>query len=549
MDRFLKIQNFKTCCSAFDKWMNDNFNINVETISDIDRDKTLFEVMKNVKNEYVSDDSIDIKTLNNISLNRLQEIYVERLNLNKANKSLSQLDRDKSLYGKRPAISLSVPLPTNTTNKDYNDVNKQYDLLMASRRPEEQSDIPVSLHKSIKETAIPEDAFEKMVSIARDEYMKTNIEIQRPLIPDNPQIIATTPLDHQREDNTFMFAPIDNHEPIMPTAGGTTIQKTLIRQSQKRQTTYKYITINGFDRNWRNQPGRYSFSINVDDFACKYKNINYINFTQLIVPCEIFENRNLINQPMIQKFANNDHKLAYPYLLLKVDEIDDVCDGLNKNTQQSFAKFVYVNSFRCPNGRGYVNLEPTQNESKVCEQQNISSLQRLTMSVLKPNGTLYTNSLDDFAVCKIEYQCYNSMYLHVVTDKYFDKNEFFINDTVIMCGFSLYKPASATNDLKDHDFKNMETFVNRPEGHDIVQLGDANTNGYYKSFYILAPGVLDQTIGKLTINKSWVDALREYNLLTAIQPSNGRMLNMSLQMVVSMTIGTNVGTILNNSPI
>jgi hypothetical protein len=297
------------------------------------------------------------------------------------------------------------------------------------------------------------------------------------------------------------------------------------------------------------QHGRYNFSVNVDDFAYKYKNINYINFTQLIVPSEVFDQRYVTQSTGHKLNHGNEHKLAYPYLLLKIDEINDVCDGLNKNIQQAFAKFVFVNSFRCPNGRGYVNLEPAQNEIKMCEQQNLGSLQRLTISILKPNGTLYSNALDDFAVSKIEYQCYNSMYLHVILDKYFDKNEFFISDTVIITGFSLYQPASATNDLKEYDFKNMATFVNRPEGHDIIQLGDANSNGYYKSFYILAPGVLDQTIGKLSINKSWVDALREYNLLTPLQPANGKLLNMSLQMVLSMTIGTNVGTVKHNMPV
>ena len=112
--------------------------------------------------------------------------------------------------------------------------------------------------------------------------------------------------------------------------------------------------------------------------------------------------------------------------------------------------FIIIN---CNNGRGYVILQPTQNETKMCEQQNLASLQRLTFSVLKPNGTLYSNSIDDYNVWKIDYQCYNTMYLQVVLDKFFDKNEFFIGDTIVIKNFSIYKPASATNDLHDYDFK------------------------------------------------------------------------------------------------
>ena len=549
MDRFLKIPNFKTCCLAFDKWMIDNFNINIESISDIDRDKQLFEVMKQVKDEYINEE-IDVKTLNNISLNKLQDIYLEHLNLkNKPVKpNTSQLQRDTSLYGQRQNNAMSIPMPTNTTNKDFTDVNKQFDLLMAARRPEESPPPQELSHTTIKEKPIPEDAFEKMVSLARDEYMKTNIEMQLPLIPENPQSIHVTPIDYRREDTTQVFSPIDNHEPVIQKPVNANIQQYVPQQDlSNRITSYKYITINGFDRDWKNQSGRYNFGINMDDLFYKYKNINFIKFTQIIVPCEIFEYRSLINQP-VQQYKK--HELAYPYLLLKIDEISDVCDGLNKNVQQSFGKFVFVKSFRCPNGRGYVNLEPAQNESKNCENQNISSLQKLTFSIMKPNGTLYSNALDDYYVYKCDYQCYNSMYLQIILNKFFDKNEFFIGDTILISGFSIYRPASATNDLHDYDFKNMENFLNRPEGHDIVQLGDANTNGYYKSFYILAPGILNQTIGKLTINKSWVDALKEYNLLvTPNATTNGKLLNMSLQVVISLTIGTNVGSVTHNIPI
>lgn len=145
------------------------------------------------------------------------------------------------------------------------------------------------------------------------------------------------------------------------------------------------------------------------------------------------------------------------------------------------------------------------------------------------------------------------MYIQVILDKYFDKNEFYIGDQIIISGFKITRPKDSTTHLYDMDFNGMQAFINRPEGHDIVQISEANSNGFYKSFYILAPGELDQQQGKLIINKQFVDALREYNTLTTIinTNKNGSVINMSLQVTISMTISTNVGntSIITSTPI
>jgi len=553
MDRFLKITNFQECRAAFNKWMGESYNINVSQLSD--SDKNLFEIMTQVKNEYISDPDISIKDLNNISLNRLQDVYVENMGLKKgmhANQSqqinqqfqttktpnASSLDRDSALYGQRPMAMAQhvIPIPTNTTNKDYEDVNKQFDLIMATRAPLGQVAPPTDPFATIgvRDTPIVAPEFEKMLTSARDEYLKTNIELQRPLISESPQILYQTQHDiSNKPDTAPVFSPFQQQ--VLTSPQETNMQQAFIKTPVKRATAKKFFTLNGFDRNWKNQPQRYSFSVDFNNFSGTYKNITKIKFPRLVIPNEIIESRTLVNQP---KFVyHHDHKLAYPYLLLKVDEFSDVCDGLNKQVKDAFVQFVYCNSYRCPNGRGYVIMEPAQKEHKDC---SLSAIQRLTLSIQKPNGTLFNNSLDDYSVIKVDYQCYNSLYLQIIMDKFFDKNEFYIGDSISIIGYNIYMPPAASADLSASDFTKMSTFVNRPEGHEIVQLGDANQNGFYKSFYILAPGHLDQTVGKLTVTKLMVDALREYNVAN-LPKINGSIINMSLQVALSMTIDTNVG--------
>jgi hypothetical protein len=267
------------------------------------------------------------------------------------------------------------------------------------------------------------------------------------------------------------------------------------------------------------------------------------------------------------KFVNHhDQKLAYPYLLLQIDEISDLCDGISQQVQKSFAQFVYKTSYKCPNGRGYVIMVPAQDETKIFYPQCLSAIQRLTFSIMKPNGTLFNNNNDDYNIYKIEYELYNGLYIKIVTDKYFDKNEFYMGDSIQMCGYTMHATTLQNTNLNtlndphaclnpNHtmqmqmqtvsvsvttDVRAMTEFVNRVQGHEIVQLGEANENGFFRSFYVLGPCILDQSVGKLVIEKPLVDALKEYNLLYPPIHTSGAIINVSLQNVISMTMGVDV---------
>lgn len=529
MDKFLKIQNFKLCQDAFGKWMKNVYGFDVTG-----EDKQLFETMTKIKAEYIGDSSLSLTELNNMALNRLQDEFVTTHQLKKLEKN-TMLDRDMSAFGTRPSVAaMSFSLPQNTTNRDYGNVNSSFDTELMNRNPDsqQQQQLPPQCEP---EKPIPSDVFEKLLNTHR-KSLETDIELKLPLVPDDPQVLyKSMPISAADLATPSVYTTAS---PIFDNDNTKNLSGAFMEQPTERQIVKKYITMNGFDREWTVQKKRCNFSINLTQFSATYKNIASIRMTKLIIPNEIIEHRSILNMPKFQH--HHDQKLAYPYLCLQVDEISGVCDGVNQAIQKSFTQFVYESSYKCPNGRGYVILEPAQKETKVFYPQCLSSLQRLTFSITKPNGTLFNNNNDDYNILKVEYELYNNLYIKIWTDKYFDKNEFYVGDHIQLTGYNMYKPASAPVTSNSGDFEAMARFVCRPQGHEIVQLGNANENGFYKSFYVLGPCVMDQSIGKLVIDKDLVETLKEYNMATCHHHAEGQMINLSLQMTISMTIGIDV---------
>ena len=567
MDKFLKVQNFQICKDALCNWMISNYGFDLNQDPDMDPSDLLFGVMKNVKNENMASEDITVKELNNIALNQLQNTYVTKYGLQK--KTL-KTTRDSDLYGNRPvttAKSSQQLMPLNTTNKDFDDVNRQFDMILSSRGGGLQQNQPDktlgTMLKGETEVAIPNDVFASMMDEAKNAYMNLdkNIEIKRPLIADNPKALYEKPSEEEQAhaqmqaDATPVFSfqhmQMDISDTDANQSKGTPTTHSaavVIDMPKKRMILNKYITINGFDREWCKEPMRCHFSVDFNNLSTNYRNIAAIKAMRLIVPNEVIETKTMLNFP--KYVQHHDHKLAYPYLLLHIDELSDVYDGFNQTVQRAFAQFVYDTSYRCPNGRGYVVMKLAQDESKIFYPQNLSAIQRLTFSIRKPSGALLNENRDDYNVMKVEYESYNTLYIKIVVDKYFDKNEFYIGDSVIVRNFSMYRPASAPPDMPMNDFTLMNQFINRPEGHEILQLGEANENCFYRSYYVLGPGKVDKTIGKFCVNKCLVDALREYNTLVA-PTNNGTTINLSLQNVISLTIEQDVADrgILQTRPI
>lgn len=206
-------------------------------------------------------------------------------------------------------------------------------------------------------------------------------------------------------------------------------------------------------------------------------------------------------------------------------------DGTNDTVRKGFCQLIVDKCYRAPNGRGYLVLQSLQDEKKVFQPACLSELSRMSLSVRKPNGELFNDSKDDAQIFKIEHESINNQYLKIITMKYFDKNEFFKGDNILLKGFAVTKLDPAMNSSA---IAQLNEYINRPQGHEIVQMGEANDSGYYRNFYIKAPGAFDDSCGKYVVDTALVTALDQFNAQIDYanwNTPNGRLINTALQCI------------------
>ena len=563
MDELTTIKNFKGLEQVFKMYMKNEHNI---TVLDPAYKRSMYNAIKAIhsNSQYAA---WSLRELNKLVLKQTEAAYKE---LN----PVTGLEREQQIFGNRDVKTTSDFLvPQNTSVIDEKSaVNKQFEELVLLRT----GVAPIAtLPHEPKEPEKPPgplsaDEFSSKLKELESGRLETNVDIQRYLEaqPDPKAIFAK---DFTRGGPVSID---DIQNSAGPPAYIDRNMDIITPQKHSDRIATKFVTLNGFDRDWVLMPNRYKFSIDVSSMSKTYRNISTLECTRLLIPMEIMDQRTITNVPKFNYY--HEYNLSFPYLILQIDEFNDMYDGLNQQIQKGFTTFIYDKSYRGTNGRGYIVMQPMQQEVKEFTPSPLAGLQRLTMSIVKPNGALFNNSLDDYRVIKVEYEEFNSIYLKIILDKWFDKNEFFAGDTIMIRNFAL--PYGIDRDLLN-DFKTLTPeefkvkrgydrpnplpqaygeycqneqaynalaeFMNRPQGHEIVGLGEANDNGYYKTFTIFAPGVLDQTRGKLTINEDIVCIIKDHNQKFCLTPGGenhpiGAALNMSLQCVVSMRIGTKV---------
>jgi hypothetical protein len=342
----------------------------------------------------------------------------------------------------------------------------------------------------------------------------------------------------QEQDEVVPSKPNDNFNALvaLPLQTGESFINPRVL---KHKEVDRYVSINSADRNWELDPLRYKYNINSlggnNDLQKRYRNIESISVGKVVIPEEIIERLSVTQN--LKPFFNYDFSFAYPYLMLRIDEFDDVYDGTNDHVRKAFSKLIYHRSYKAPNGRGYIILKPMQKEKKRFYPNPLSSFGKLSISILKPNGDLLNTSADSYRLFKVEYEAFNPQYLKIVTDVYFDKNEFFVGDEVIFEGHTM---TIVTEGMSESSVSKFNSFINKKEGHEVKQIGGANDNGYFRSFYIQAPGTFDRVQGRFAVDTELTDTLNayngEFNFCEPDMPSNGKILNNSLQHTISLQL-------------
>lgn len=575
---FFTVPNLKRCKRIFKEYMRDFYNVDV-TEKDADLRKFLFEIMTDVEKEYGTNPSITTKEMNNLTIKIARDMYlsdhggaeqeedeeyeagdtgVARAALGSTSTKVQArpLDRDHQIYGNRRVPFNDRPTMANVVEPDVS-LENSYERMMAERAAntfDPNRDMPMR--------KLPDTALEMDPRLTEEECLNQLNEIQMYRDRDDAVYFANarSATDTAKSagasssgDPSMSPALIDGDEHAINPAskssfnGPDAVKRSdfVIDDAKVTKSTYlKNLSINGFDRDWISDPHRYRYTVRTANSGMhtSFRDIVAIQATCIILPMEIVQTSQSTATAYIEDKPTfqYDFGLSYPYLILAIEGFEGVYDGTNDIVRKAFAKFVYSKQYKTTNGRGYVVLEPMQDEIKRFEPAPLASLRNLTLTVQRPNGLLFNESKDDYLVTKVEYESFNEFFLKIVLDKYFDRNEFHKGDTVT---FQSVKFAGTDGLNKPSGFalSLLEDFLNRKEGHEIIQMEPTNESGFRQAFSIYAPGTVDQKLGRVIINNSMIKALIKHNeeITEDDTKTTGNVLNASLQNVISMRVWMN----------
>ena len=306
-----------------------------------------------------------------------------------------------------------------------------------------------------------------------------------------------------------------------------------------------YFTVNSGDREWDIlAENRYNFQVKFNQkydpnnrqagtqISHLFKNIISVELVMAIMPLETciepFDTRLYFN---ISKF---------PYLLLKIDELDRVFYGTNNENEAAFSMLIYdkmfstdilstgyavnpsatsngiVNSYPAVNysnefKRGYIKYQPVYFEKKIFYNNPLASLNRMSIHITDHRGYSFNSQSDVLTIESIEFT--NNLNSLTTTDYEIDpqygfpytnysgatkmiaitptanfSNRLFrIGDRIIIRN---HTRSAATNSTA------LTLFLNREEGHIIINLQkEVNTATGNKSFvsilYIAPPAIMN----------------------------------------------------------
>jgi hypothetical protein len=362
-----------------------------------------------------------------------------------------------------------------------------------------------------------------------------------------------------------------------------TIEPDIVEQQQRdlqklqRDTQPKYIekvhyiNINSVDRDWdHHAENRFQFQVKFNQnntfagagISQLYKNIISVELVNAILPFD--ESINPFDTRLYFGITK------YPYLLLRIDELDSVFRGTNNYADRAFSTLLYdktfftnvlsteyitgtssiVNStpkqnFASEYMRGYHKYNPAYFEKKKYYNNPLASLSKMSILITDPRGQYINNQNDVLNINTIIYTAaLNTLtglelnvtnsypndaggatrkMISIATDTYFTNRLFRIGDRVIIRGFAM-----------DNSAVNNGAFVNyitRPEGHFIINLDVENDSvggnqGFLNNIYISPPGVMDSD--NYTLNSSTYFDDTTVNVVSGIT-TPGVLINADLQ--------------------
>ena len=349
-------------------------------------------------------------------------------------------------------------------------------------------------------------------------------------------------------------------------------QDVLIRQDDT--VNYKEIEnnlfINSNDRNWlytSNGENRYMFTINFDPannrqgfgtspaVQQRFRNIVRVELIKAILPLEALDVSIMMNgdlsgvvvPPASNMLANTSYQsnvLGLPYISAVVQELDSNNFGTNNFIDRSFGVLQYDANWSAgepsnllphrgsssstdqtigQTGRGFACLIPKFLKcQKVYSPTPLSTLQKMTISLLRPNGDSLSGTLDVLDIRNIfagntfatsTTTAYNGAdvslnpyFYYINTVPFFSRFSVSVGDRIQIAGYTYSDTTYETNPT----LRVFTDWVNRPTGHVVINTGfnngtvgtydsdGSNAVGYANYIIIQAP-YMDPTTGSTNL--------------------------------------------------
>lgn len=187
---------------------------------------------------------------------------------------------------------------------------------------------------------------------------------------------------------------------------------------------YKETELNLFiysgDRDWvsNSQETRYNFTVNFDPSnlpsglrlnptsTVKFRNIVRIEFVKAIVPGEGLDLMVYKTGASAYESDNNMNVLSYPYIQVRIPELDNNVYGTNNSVNSAFGVLQYDANWISDSGiatqRGFLAMIPKFLKcQKVYSPTPLATLQKLSFRFERPDGTLLSKSADTLDITNI----------------------------------------------------------------------------------------------------------------------------------------------------
>jgi hypothetical protein len=323
--------------------------------------------------------------------------------------------------------------------------------------------------------------------------------------------------------------------------------------------SYREIENNLFvysaDRDWlrNNKENRYSFTVNFDPAANgqsfgpslaaqqKFKNIVRIELVKCIMAGESLDVTVDLDQDKNFVTDYQDNILNFPYVTVRVAELENNNYGTDNFLDRSFGVLQYdaqwlsdpTSQSKC--SRGYLAMIP---KFMKCQKEfyptPLSTLQKMTIDIRRPNGELVSTSPDTFDIGGIisyvptvfgttfpfnvnpsgsnyagvtDTLGQEPCYFFINTTTYFSKFEVCKGDRIQLSGYT-YTDAALNDPTYGSILRDFSNWINRPEGHIVVNTAysdapttvlDGTNNVGYANFIIIQARYQDPSTGSTAL--------------------------------------------------